>query len=59
MTMMNELLRTSPLLALPLVALGLFLGVFLAVVARTFARGADAYDAPAGLPLGEEAPRER
>ncbi len=57
--MMNELLRTSPLLALPLIALGLFFGVFVAIFARTFGRRAESYEPVATLPLGDEASRGR
>jgi cbb3-type cytochrome oxidase subunit 3 len=55
--MHKELLQQSPLLVLPLVALLLFFGVFVAVSIRTYVRRAKTYDAAASLPLDEESPQ--
>jgi len=49
--MHKELLTHSPLLALPLAALLIFLGVFLFVVFRALAKGAHEYAGEAALPL--------
>lgn len=54
--MYAQLFIHSPLLILPLVSLALFGAVFVAVVARVFARKASSYDTAAALPL-DEAPR--
>jgi cbb3-type cytochrome oxidase subunit 3 len=47
----KQLLTQSPLLALPLFALLLFLAVFALWVLRTYARRAEAYAKVAALPL--------
>lgn len=53
--MKSELLAKSPMLALPLTALFLFLVVFLSVLVVTMKRRAPAYDPIARLPLeGDE-----
>ncbi len=52
--MYKDLLAQSPLLALPLAALLIFFGVFVAVVMRTMARRAPAYAQAADLPLRGE-----
>lgn len=49
--MYKDLLAQSPLLVLPIVALFLFLGVFVAVLVRTLARKPARFDAAARLPL--------
>ena len=49
--MTRQLLEHSNLLIFPLIALVLFLAVFIAVCIRTFARKADAYASEAALPL--------
>jgi cbb3-type cytochrome oxidase subunit 3 len=55
--MFSRLLEHSSLLTFPLIALVLFLGVFIAVVVRTFAKKAAAYDAAAALPLADDTVR--
>jgi hypothetical protein len=50
----SKLLEHSPLLALPLAALFIFLTVFLAVIARTMSRRPREYQAAADLPLAED-----
>ncbi len=58
--MHKDLLAHSPLLALPLAALFLFLAVFVVVCLRTMSRRAQAYARVASLPLDEqESPHER
>ncbi len=52
--MYRDFLAQSPLLALPLAALFLFLGVFVIVVTRTMARRAPEYARAAALPLSKE-----
>lgn len=52
--MYRQLLEHSSLLIYPLVALFLFLGVFIAQVIRTYARRATAYDSAAALPLTDD-----
>ncbi len=49
-----QLLSQSPLLILPLIALFLFAGVFLAVALRALLMSRTAIDAMAGIPLAEE-----
>jgi hypothetical protein len=49
--MTRQLLEHSNLLIFPLIALVLFLAVFVAVCVRTFARKAEAYTSEAALPL--------
>jgi len=49
--MYRQLLEYSPLLIYPLIALVLFLVVFIAVCIRTFAKRAEAYSSQASLPL--------
>jgi hypothetical protein len=51
--MKSDLLAKSPLLALPLLALVLFLVVFGTVLIMTMRRKASAYDRVARLPLSE------
>lgn len=53
--MKSELLATSPLVGLALIALFLFLGIFAIAVAVTFSRKKSGFDAVAALPLeGDE-----
>jgi len=52
--MKSELLAKSPMLALPLVALFLFIAVFAVVVVVTMKKRAPAYDPIARLPLDDE-----
>jgi cbb3-type cytochrome oxidase subunit 3 len=52
--MYRQLLEKSPLLALPLLSLVLFLVCFVAIVARTYMRRSDAYAKTAGLPLEDD-----
>lgn len=52
--MYKDLLSHSPLLALPLAALFVFLGVFIIVVLRTLTTRAPSYARVAELPLEEE-----
>lgn len=52
--MKSELLSKSPMLALPLVALFLFLGIFLGILVITMRKKAPAYDPIARLPLDGE-----
>lgn len=54
--MVSELMSGHPVVALPIVALLVFVGVFLAVVARVVWRGAKAYDSVASVPLSDESP---
>jgi hypothetical protein len=49
--MYKDLFTQSPIMVLPIVALLLFLGVFVAVLLRTFARKSDRFDAVARLPM--------
>ena len=49
--MTRQLLEHSSLLVFPLIALVLFLAVFIAVCVRTFAKRAEAYESEASLPL--------
>jgi len=56
--MHRELLAQSPLLILPIAAMFVFLGVFVAVLVRTMSKRASAYDATAALPLSEESTHE-
>jgi hypothetical protein len=53
--MKTELLMRSPLLALPLFALLLFLSVFLVMLVVTARRRAQTYEAIASLPLADDA----
>jgi hypothetical protein len=50
----SELLAKSPMLALPLVALFLFLAIFLGIFVLTMRKKAPAYDPIARLPLDGE-----
>jgi len=50
----SELLSKSPMLALPLVALFLFLAVFAVVLVVTMKKRAPAYDPLARLPLDDD-----
>lgn len=52
--MLRELVTRSPILALPLGVLFLYLGIFAVALVRTYGRRASAYDAIARLPLDEE-----
>lgn len=52
--MKSELLATSPMLALPLVALFLFIAIFAGVFIITMSRKAKAYDPIARLPLADD-----
>ena len=54
--MYRELFRGSPLLVLPLIALGLFVAVYLAQTLRTLLGRRGRYDAVAALPLMDDAP---
>ena len=51
--MKSELLAKSPMLALPLIALFLFIAVFVAVFVVTMKKRAPAYDALARMPLDD------
>ena len=53
--MEKTFLSTTPLLALPIVAMLVFLAVFLAVVVVTLVRGSRAYDGAARIPVQDEA----
>jgi hypothetical protein len=55
--MLRELMSTTPLFAVPMSALFLFLTVFVGNFVRTYGRRASAYDAIARLPLDEEKER--
>ncbi|MBS2018880.1 MAG: hypothetical protein JST00_38790 [Deltaproteobacteria bacterium] len=55
--MKSELLAKSPMLALPLVALFLFLAIFAVVFFVTMKKRAPAYDPVARLPLDDEGDR--
>lgn len=52
--MKQQMLLQSPLLALPILALVLFLGVFVAVLVRTYMRRPSAYDPVARRPLEDD-----
>ncbi len=54
--MHRELLSQSPLLILPIVAMFVFIAVFIAVLVRTMSKRASDYDAIAGSPLCESMP---
>ncbi|MGZ3420552.1 MAG: hypothetical protein ACXVEF_07280 [Polyangiales bacterium] len=56
--MYRQLLEKSPLLALPLISLVLFLVCFIAIVARTYMRRAEAYAKTACLPLDDDTTRK-
>lgn len=49
--MYRELLEKSPLLALPIFALFIFIAVFVMIVLRTYAKKSAAYAHTAALPL--------
>jgi hypothetical protein len=51
--------RTSPLLAYPLAALAIFMGVFFVIALRTYARQAASYEHLQRLPLEDGAERAR
>jgi cbb3-type cytochrome oxidase subunit 3 len=55
--MFRQLLEHSSLLSYPLVALVIFLTVYVLVFLRTFARKPAAYDATAALPLQDDTVR--
>ena len=52
--MKSELLSKSPLLALPLIALFLFIAVFIGVFVVTMKKRAPAYDPLARMPLEDD-----
>lgn len=52
--MVGPMFEGSPLMALPLIALALFLAVFVAVILRVVARGAAPYQAHARRMLDDE-----
>ncbi len=52
--MYRELMSHSTLLALPILALVLFIAVFTGIVIRTYRKRAGDYDDLAQLPLGTE-----
>ena len=52
--MKSELLATSPMLILPLVALFLFIVVFVGMLITTMNKRATAYDPLANMPLEDE-----
>lgn len=52
--MKSELLARSPMLALPLIALFLFIGVFAVMFVMTMRKRALAYDPLARMPLDDE-----
>ena len=52
--MKSELLAKSPMLALPLIALFLFIAVFVAMFVVTMRKRAPAYDPLARLPLEDD-----
>jgi cbb3-type cytochrome oxidase subunit 3 len=52
--MKQEILAQSPMLALPLFALFLFLVVFALWIVRTYARRAEAYAEVESLPLADD-----
>ncbi len=54
--MQRELFSHSPLLLLPIVAMFVFLAVFIAVLIRTMSKRASAYDPIAALPLSDAMP---
>lgn len=56
--MHKELLAQSPLIALPLIALFLFLFVFLIESVRAIRRSAEDVNRDASLPLSEDTPHE-
>jgi len=51
--MTAALFESSPLLLLPLIGLGIFFGVFVLTLVRTYATRAAAYDERAALALDE------
>ncbi len=57
--MHKELLEQSPLLILPLVAMFLFLGVWVVATVRAMTRSAEEMALAARLPLEPEVRRER
>lgn len=54
--MKSELLAKSPMLALPLMALFIFMAVFAAMFFLTMKKRALAYDAVARMPLDDDMP---
>jgi hypothetical protein len=52
--MIAPMFENSPLLLYPLVGLGMFLGVFVLTLFRTYAVRASEYERRAALPLDEE-----
>lgn len=52
--MKSELLAKSPMLALPLIALFLFIAVFVAMFVVTMRKRAQAFDPLARMPLDDE-----
>ena len=57
--MYKDLLAHSPLLVLPLVALVLFVAVYVAILVRTMAKRPPELARVAALPLAAEEPHER
>lgn len=53
--LIGPMFADSPLLALPILSLAIFLGVFLVVSFRTYRRGAAGYSDVAALPLADDA----
>jgi hypothetical protein len=51
--MHKDLLAQTPLLALPIAAMLIFLAVFIAVVVHTLVRGKRSYDGVARIPVDE------
>jgi cbb3-type cytochrome oxidase subunit 3 len=54
--MAKSFFADSPLLAYPLIAMALFMTVFVVITWRTMRRDPHDYDALAQLPLGDDAP---
>jgi hypothetical protein len=52
--LIGPMFENSPLLVLPLLALAIFLGVFVVTLARTYRRGAGEYEGVAALPLAKD-----
>lgn len=52
--LIGPMFADSPLLALPILSLAIFLGVFLLVSFRTFGRKAAEYSEVAALPLADD-----
>lgn len=52
--LLGPMFENSPLLLLPIVALLIFLTVFLIIVARTFRKSTAVFEKDASLPLNDE-----